>query len=150
MSTTTDRIEDDESSTGRKNLRKTSKLSTVRSLDHTIQHCTYIRSNNGVQFTNNLVVILGALLDVKRLKKTAKHLQMIGLRRKYNISVVPRLRHYVVRKQRHCDEYVQPLAFTYDEKVYKFTEMTLFSHILYCNLPKPTTVSRRSELINGR
>ena len=61
---------------------------------------------------------------------TAYHPQSNGPTKRFNRTLVQRLRPYVEEHQRDWDDYVQPLTFAYNTQVHRSTETTRFDLVL--------------------
>lgn len=83
-------------------------------------------------------------LGVKHLTITAYHQQTNGQVQRFNKKIAGRLLHYFSEHQTDCDQYVQPLTYTYSVQAHRTTVTTPISLVLSYQPPGLTTLDPSS------
>lgn len=74
----------------------------------------YLLTNSRPQFVSILFMLVRGYLSVRHLTTTSYHPQTNGQAKRFNRSIVTRLRHYVPEHRRDWDLYVQALSCAYN------------------------------------
>lgn len=106
----------------------------------------YVLMKNEAQLTSKLFAMLCTMLGVKELTTTASHRQTNGQVKRYNLTIVTQLRHFIAENQKYWDTYAQKITIAYNAEANKSTNTAFFSLVILQHTSESTKVYRPSEL----
>lgn len=111
---------------------------------------TYVLTESGPQFANQLLETLCIFLGLKHRATTANQLPTIGQAERYTKTMILRLRRYVNKHRCDWDIYFQPLTYPYNTLIDRSTITTPFSFVLFNHPLGPTIFDQPSPFTPNR
>lgn len=87
----------------------------------------YVLTDNSPQVASKFFAAVCQLLGSTLYFTTAYHPQTNGQGKRYNKTIVQRLRHYVSENQRYWGRFGEPLTYAYNTQVHRTIGTTLFN-----------------------
>lgn len=104
-----------------------------------------ILSDNGTDFTSNIMKELNKLFKIKHILSSPYHPQTNGALERSHMTLKEYLKHYINEKHTNWDEYVSLAMFTYNTHFHKTTNFTPHELLFGHKVVIPTTLNSKPE-----